>query len=97
MPEKTVRCRPPVLPRGFTSRAAAQLLTGLAKAASLRLVPSTVPHELVDRNGLQLRTCTFGPAVRWQPGEVVILSDTESYRVLERIDGVPVTLVVEPQ
>jgi hypothetical protein len=56
---------------------------------------STVPHELIDKNGLPLRDCAFSAGVRWLPGETVMLSPTEQYRVLERRDGDPVVLVVE--
>jgi hypothetical protein len=59
-------------------------------------VPSSVPHVLVDRSGLQIATASFGPAVRWNPGEIVFLASDRKFRVIERRDGDPVELVVEP-
>ncbi|MGZ4400397.1 MAG: hypothetical protein ACXVYM_05960 [Gaiellaceae bacterium] len=58
---------------------------------------NTVPHRLVDTEGHEFRASVlFAAAVLWQPGDTVMLAPTERYRVLERRDGDPVVLVVEP-
>jgi hypothetical protein len=58
-------------------------------------VASTVPHELVDREGRLLRVCAFAPGVRWLPGEVIVSGPGRRFLVVERVEGSPVRLVVE--
>jgi hypothetical protein len=58
---------------------------------------NTVPHKLIDEAGNEFRASVlFAAGVLWQPGDTVMLAPTERYRVLERRDGDPVVLVVEP-
>lgn len=56
---------------------------------------ATVPHRLLDEDGVELRIASFAYGVDWQPGDTIMLAADERYLVLERRDGETVVLVVE--